>query len=262
MTTALQKIGLCPVDVRKIDRYLNATRAALLFGRHVILVEGVAEMMLLPALAKKHLVATPEADADDVEAARQRLRQFRNVTLISVEGVDFEPYLHLLLDGSHPRVDQVVVVTDRDKDDSGGRRQQRYETTFKSAADSKALVVCVGGTTLEAELFRTPTNESLLRTAYLAQHPSSGSKWQKVADKAGANEDERAKVFAKALSGKDDSVPDLDLSKGDFAHLVSEALETPGGRDFVVPAYLVAAIEGVTQLPTSGEPSSEGQPGE
>lgn len=49
--TALSTLGLAPAARRKIDRYLNSTRAALLFARDVILVEGIAEMLVLPALA-------------------------------------------------------------------------------------------------------------------------------------------------------------------------------------------------------------------
>lgn len=260
--TALKSLGLGPLDVRKIDRHLNATRAALLFGRQVMLVEGIAEMMLLPAFAKKHLSSSAEAGTGESEASARRVRQFRNATLVSIEGVDFEPYLHLLLDGPTPRAEKVVVVTDRDKDGSGERRRSQYQSTFASAAASGALVVCVGGTTLEAELFRTATNEDLLRTAYLALHPRSESKWAAVADLAGTDEGERARVFARALSGKDDDVPDLDLQKGDFAHLVSEAVASDGEDQFNVPAYLLEAIDAVAAFPRSTSESAQEPSGE
>jgi putative ATP-dependent endonuclease of OLD family len=40
---------------RRIERYLNATRSNLLFAKGVILVEGEAELILIPALVKKVL---------------------------------------------------------------------------------------------------------------------------------------------------------------------------------------------------------------
>ena len=174
--TALSTLGLAPPARRKIDRYLNSTRAALLFARDVILVEGVAEMLVLPALAAFHLKGSDPSE-DEV---KKRLRQFRSATIISVEGVDFEPYLQLLLAGEHPRVDRVVVVTDRDHTGAGDIRKATYETNFAQAHADGRLHVTVGGTTLEAELFRETGNEQLLKDAFKILHPKSDHHWQSV----------------------------------------------------------------------------------
>lgn len=45
--------GLEPTECSRIERYLNATRSTLLFAKGVILVEGDAELILIPALIKK-----------------------------------------------------------------------------------------------------------------------------------------------------------------------------------------------------------------
>ena len=50
----LAAMPLDPIDRRKIDRYLDVTKAALLFGGRVLLVEGIAEALLLPVIAKHH----------------------------------------------------------------------------------------------------------------------------------------------------------------------------------------------------------------
>lgn len=47
--------GLTPIECGRIERYLNATRSTLLFAKGVILVEGEAELILIPTLVKKVL---------------------------------------------------------------------------------------------------------------------------------------------------------------------------------------------------------------
>lgn len=44
--------GLEPIECSRIERYLNATRSTLLFAKGVILVEGDAELILIPVLIK------------------------------------------------------------------------------------------------------------------------------------------------------------------------------------------------------------------
>jgi putative ATP-dependent endonuclease of OLD family len=260
-TTAFRNLGLSNAAVRKLDRYLSVTRAALLFARRVMLVEGTAEMVLVPALARRHLgtgtgiVPLPET------AAATRRRTFHNVSLVSVEGVDFEPFLKLLLGGSHQRVDKVVVVTDGDNG-QGARRKSAYEAAFSEAVADGRLYVCVGGTTLEAELFAEADNETILKEAFAVLHPKSSQNWERVASEAsGLSSAERATIFAQAIRKKtnkkdaasaegpasDADSRSLDISKGDFAHLVAEAIdELEAGKNFVVPEYLVKAIDSVT----------------
>lgn len=61
----------------KPERYLDVTRAELLFARRVIFVEGAAELMLVSVLAEK---------------GGYKLRE-HGVSLISVEGLNFDSFL-------------------------------------------------------------------------------------------------------------------------------------------------------------------------
>ena len=141
----------------------------MLFARDVVLVEGIAEMLLLPALAN-YLFADPTLHEDE----QGRLaRQFRSATIVSVEGVDFDPYLRLLLAGDEVRVDRVIVVTDRDHTGAGDARKAAYEASYSEHVKAGRLHVVVGGTTLEAEMFRDPANETVLRDAFVLLHPKS-----------------------------------------------------------------------------------------
>ena len=110
MTCALPlaELDLTRNELRKINQYLDATRAAMLFAQRIILVEGIAEAVLLPVLARTLVFA------DD----RAKRRDFHAVTIVNVGSVDFEPYIRLLLgpvDGLTV-IDHLVVITDGDPD--------------------------------------------------------------------------------------------------------------------------------------------------
>ncbi|MBM0231422.1 AAA family ATPase [Micromonospora sp. STR1_7] len=85
-------------QVRDLERYMDATRAELIFARVVVLVEGDAERYIVPAIA-----AAYGFDLTD-----------HGVSVVSVQGTDFQPYKNLLgpsgLDIPH------VAITDGDRD--------------------------------------------------------------------------------------------------------------------------------------------------
>ncbi|UXH80672.1 ATP-dependent nuclease [Roseateles amylovorans] len=80
----------------KLERYLDVTRAELFFARRVIFVEGAAELMMVDALATR-------MDCN--------LRQ-HGVSLISVEGLNFDSFLPLF--GDNALKIPVAVLTDAD----------------------------------------------------------------------------------------------------------------------------------------------------
>ena len=83
----LSALKLSDEDRRKIDRYLDVTKSALLFGGRVLLVEGIAEALLLPIIAKKYVL----------KDSPEQYRIFRSAVFVPIDGVDFLPYVRLLL---------------------------------------------------------------------------------------------------------------------------------------------------------------------
>jgi putative ATP-dependent endonuclease of OLD family len=230
---ALADLKLKPNDRRKIDQYLDATRAAILFARRIILVEGIAEAVLLPVLARKLVFRG--------NVARQR--EFHAVTIVNVGSVDFAPYIRLLLgsiDGLTV-VEHLVVITDGDPkldqhDDDESEAANRNDKLVALAAElsaSQRLTVAEATYTLEADLLGEADNKPVLKAAYLQQHRLSENKWDAI---AGATNP--AKELYRAL-GKDKKF----ISKGEFAHDI--ALAVRDGKLFVVPQYLRDAITGV-----------------
>ncbi|MFE0026781.1 ATP-dependent endonuclease [Amycolatopsis sp. NPDC059021] len=117
-------------EATDLERYIDVSRAEVLFASAVILVEGLAELYILPALAT--------AAGFDLDAY--------GVVVASVHGTDFKPYRALLgpkgLDTPH------VIVTDGDAaPDKRGLREaglKRGANLHPDDADTAALLDQIG----------------------------------------------------------------------------------------------------------------------
>lgn len=242
----LARLDLPPDGFRKINQYLDATRAAVLFARRIVLLEGVAEAVLLPVLARKLVFASDRA----------KQRQFHAVTIVNVGSVDFEPYIRLLLGsvGDLRVIDHLVVITDGDPDLDGTgdsqalNRADRLDKLADNLGAAGRLTVAEADYTLEADLLGQTGNAAVLRAAYLKQHPRSEARWQEIADQAKPAEALYRKL-TDPKSGKHF------ISKGEFAHDVAIAIQK--GESFTVPQYLETAITKVLDGP--GEPDAATQ---
>jgi putative ATP-dependent endonuclease of OLD family len=213
-------LGLSKPSLRKVSRYLDVTRSALLFGGKALLVEGISEALLLPVIAE-YLVLK-----DDTHA-RQR---FRGTVLVPIDGVDFAPYVEILLcpSGGATIADRVIVVTDADPGLAGNRKTD-LEALATGWGTSAALSVFTNEVSLEHELFAG--NEALLKKAFLDMCPRSDIRWTQ--DVEGTPWDGRANAFVALLRNKR-------IRKGDFAQRLAAFIEA--GEEFQVPGYLEQAI--------------------
>jgi len=224
-------LDIDPVAWRKIDRYLDVTKSALLFGGRVLLVEGIAEAVLLPVIARKHVLRNKCG----------QLRLFRSAVFVPIEGVDFEPYVRLLLTAhSDVRVaDRVVVITDGDgggleegQELPGEVRKNKLEEIASELNAADSFDVFVNTYSLETELVRAG-NEALMRGVYLELHPRSEGKWDEAVTKCG---DEQAVAIQRIFQS---------TRKGDFAQILAEKIDQ--GEEFKTPDYIVDAIKALVQ---------------
>ncbi|SNS70536.1 putative ATP-dependent endonuclease of the OLD family [Granulicella rosea] len=227
----LKKLALPDFERRKVDRYLDVTKSAFLFGGRVLLVEGIAETLLLPVIAKKYVLA----------GKPEKLRLFRSAVFVPIDGVDFECYQRLLLTPYNDiRIaDQVVVVTDGDRKSeapgvasAGQLRKIALDTVATELVATELFRAVINTYSLETELVSAGNGE-LLKQVYLKLHPRSETKWDTAAALSGDAQ-------AASIQGLFE-----DTRKGDFAHLLAEAINS--AATFVVPAYIREAIEALVQ---------------
>src|SRR5712691_2469246 len=215
-------LGLDAPMLHKVSRYLDVTRSALLFGNRALLVEGIAEALLLPVIARKCVLhGDPHA-----------LQRFRGAVVVAIDGVDFAPYVHILLRPCETATiaDRVVVVTDADPSAPGNRKAD-LDALAAGWGVSERLHVLTNTVTLEHELFAAG-NAALLRDAFLVWHPQSTGRWTAEID--GVAEAVRPDAFLELLKS-------TRTRKGDFAQQLAERIEA--GAAFHAPPYLVQAIQ-------------------
>ncbi|MET8276378.1 AAA family ATPase [Streptomyces sp. NPDC005096] len=276
-TTAAVPVAAIPFakhEPAKLDRYLDITKSAMLFGTRVILVEGLAEALLVPAFARLVLDAIVDEDA------RTRAKAvFRGSCIVTVDGVDFTPYLRALLaDVGGVRIaDRVVVITDQDPTKKAGEPDDDMAPSdLGGVADGAGLVaasameqaavkaeasgfnrvaflkshldawrvpentfhLAESRPTLEPELMRVE-NLALLAEVFFDLRPKSGHRWKTVT--------EAKSPEAKAAAFGDLFTTGTKLPKGDYAYRLAERLSTkPDG--FVVPEHLAAAIRWIADV--------------
>jgi putative ATP-dependent endonuclease of OLD family len=227
----LKELDLDDIERRKIDRYLDVTKSALLFGGRVLLVEGIAEALLLPIIARKHVLSGDQ----------ERFRVFRSAVFVPIDGVDFECYLRLLLTPyNNIRIaDRVVVVTDGDRTDEppgsatpGELRKASYEQLSKDVGAEQVFHAVINTYSLETELVNAG-NDALMKQVFLKLHPRSEAKWDAALALAG---DERAAEIQALFTN---------TRKGDFAQLLTEAIQN--AATFGVPTYIRTAIEALVR---------------
>jgi putative ATP-dependent endonuclease of OLD family len=253
----LATITLEPDERRKIDQYLDVTRAELLFANRVILVEGIAEAVLLPALVSKCLFGT------DTEKHKRLRRKFHGQSIINIGSVDFGPYVKLLLQrvGGIRLVDHLVVITDGDpqiptadnevsKSDiqnieassvDEGTDEDDDLVVLNRKSDLLALASCLSAEsvltvaesryTLEADLMEPfAVNGEVLGAAFLRQKPKSQQFWKSVKES-----DRPAEFFYRKLRKTKRFI-----GKGEFAHDVAALIRA--GNPFECPPYLKEAV--------------------
>lgn len=236
---SISQLGLKPSIRRKISRYIDVTRSAFLFGNRTMLVEGIAEAVLIPVIAR-YIVLKGDKEA---------FQRFQGSVIVPIDGVDFKPYVEVLLK-SHDGAcisDRLVVVTDGDPAVPGNRKTE-LESLASSFHSTGALTVFTNDVTLEHALFAAG-NADLLRNSFLAIHPRSRSDWTSI---GALSEADRPGAFVKLLADKK-------TRKGDFIQQLSERI-TKGAR-FQVPAYLVNAIKEISKQDGNNSDTTTAEPG-
>ena len=140
-------------EIRDLERYLDATRSNLLFARKVMLVEGPAELFLIPALLR-HVTG--------IDLDRE------GISVIPIFGVHFDVYVKLFSEQTLPK--KCAVITDGDLKPSDADTDLKGEDELPHPPQLEALQnnyvrVFACKTTFERALVFEGTLEMFARAA-------------------------------------------------------------------------------------------------
>jgi putative ATP-dependent endonuclease of OLD family len=248
--------GLPPRELAHLRRFLDVTKSALLFARGVILVEGIAEQLLLPAIAQQ----------------LDRSLAVHGVTVVNVGGVAFNPFVGLF--GPERLPYRCAVVTDADPDDTvedldDEESEERVAPSDPNEDDepdiamsSRAarlservgsaganLRICIAAQTLEWDLV-VAGNWPLLLDALAPLRPRVATRLRRTM--TDATNEERANALVKAVK----------KIKGEFAQSLVDLMTAPiastvTARRLEPPPHLRQAIEHVTSPPLDPTPAAD-----
>lgn len=197
--------GLTESEWDDVARYLDATRSELVFARKVLLVEGFAEQVIVPRLARASGVELDEL----------------GISICAVHGTHFTTYAKLL---TQLRIPWAALTdgdpVDDDPDELAGiARAERIDEAIASicAPGWEAGEVFVGTTTLERDLFETGDGNKEACVHALAELMPSV--------------DPEVEMDADTFFGK------VKTRKGRFAQKLAGS-----GHDLTVPQYLDDAL--------------------
>ena len=109
-------------EIADLERYLDATRSTLLYARKVILVEGPAELFIIPPLVKKVM---------NID-----LERF-GVSLIPIYGVHFNVYAKLFSEMALPK--KCAIIADGDLKPSDAEDTEDEEDSLPEPPDLDSL---------------------------------------------------------------------------------------------------------------------------
>jgi len=152
-TVPAKSSGLDATGLADLDRYLDATRSTLLYARKVMLVEGPAELFLIPALAQQIY----DIDLDEY-----------GISVIPIYGVHFDVYASLF---GEDKIEKLcAIVTDGDQqpsdaiaDDGNDDIDDEPERRDLSELQNKYVSVFMCDRTFEIELTDESTLPMLMR---------------------------------------------------------------------------------------------------
>ncbi|HEY2141087.1 MAG TPA: AAA family ATPase [Solirubrobacteraceae bacterium] len=215
--------GLDPKQLAYLRRFLDVTKASLFFARAVILVEGVAEQLLVPVIAER--MGRPLAP--------------NGVAVINIGGVAFPPFTDLF--GSDGLPYRLAAISDGDGQPSAEELEgEALELSPRAAALKERagdnVLVCLANRTLEWDL-AVAGNTQVMLDALAQVKPVAGPALRDAI--AELTPEEQAQGIL-------DKVSDV---KGRFAQELAERL-TDNTIELHVPDYLRAAIEWVADETT------------
>lgn len=225
-------VSVCSVEIddqlkKKLQRFLDATRAELFFARRILMVEGIAEALLLPVLTK---------------IAGGCLKESA-VTVLNADGLNFNAFLPLF--GEKRLGFPVVIMTDGDAKKIGDPPSSTASGLKAKEASLPNLRVEYSEITFEHELARSTTFLPLMLDAFEGLHPTNGKELKATIADLASNDSKADAFLAEFLRNK--------TSKGRFAQEVAALLDGADLQADAVPHYIQEALRFLGVIKTEAD---------
>lgn len=218
----LSAVSVCSISIdptlkKKLQRFLDATRGELFFARRILMVEGIAEALLLPVLARI-------AGGSLQDSA---------VTIVNADGINFNAFLPLF--GKNKLDLPLVILTDGDAPCIGAAPSAAAAGLKAKEAEISNLRVRLSEITFEHELARSDELLPYMLKAYAILHPVKGPALQATIDTLSTSDAKADKFLEEFIKDK--------TSKGLFAQELAALLDDAPTSAKAVPSYIQEALK-------------------
>jgi putative ATP-dependent endonuclease of OLD family len=233
-------VSVCSIEYdvikkNKLQRFLDATRAELFFARRILMVEGIAEVLLLPIL-------TRIAGGNLKDSA---------VTVLNTDGINFNAFLPLF---GRDRLDlPIAIITDGDDKGNTGIPSAATASLKAEEGNIPKLRVEYSKITFEHELARSPTLLPYMLNAYAVLHPINCETLRTAIAELRNNEDKADTFLREFLESS--------TSKGRFAQELAGLLEE-AMKDLTIDAVPQYIRDVLLHLGVIGEKETDEPDGE
>ncbi len=217
--------GIDPVKdkdaVRFLSLYLDATKSRMFFARRLILVEGIAEQIVIPMLFE--------------QVTGQSLESI-GCTVINVNGVAFRHFLTIVKNGFFKKC---VVLTDSDAGTKTENRAESLRADFKDIPHIDIQVTTES--TFEKDLIksnRSDAGKELLFDALSVTKPSNGPK---LRTETGATDIDVDVFFAEIENYKSEFAFSLMSVLEDECQAAKKDSRSP--KKLAIPSYISQALD-------------------
>ena len=216
-----------PSEITDLERYLDATRATLLFAKKVLLVEGPAELFLIPAL----LQAIQGTDLESL-----------GVSVIPIYGTHFGVYMKLF--GYDELQKKCAVVGDADLDPKDTEPSDDDDLPEAGRPDlnqweNEYVKGFLGRSTLEMELASVENTEMFALALKDLDANTAAAKLRSLASEIEISDSSRARMAARKKLRKKVLNAAKRFGKARFAQVASKHANVAT----FLPNYIVEAAE-------------------
>jgi len=208
-------LNLSDDDIADLERYLDATKSSLLFARKVMLVEGAAELFVVPPLVKQIM---------GIDLERQ------GISVVAIHGAHFGAFTRLFSTDCLPK--KCAIVGDADLDDpeesAESEEEDKPERPDIAALEGNFVRAFLGNTTFERELTTDGNVAMLALVAHDLGAPRIANLLE-MAEIVGVDSDLKDSVLRTARR----------FGKGRFAQVVARHVN----RATELPSYIREAVE-------------------
>jgi predicted ATP-dependent endonuclease of OLD family len=194
--------------IRYLTKYMDATKSRMFFARKIILVEGIAEQLLIPIFYRN---------------GTDRTLEKVGCNIINVSGVAFSHFLKIIRSGFFIKG---LVLTDKDT----GKKTEERATDLKNEYDQEGLirVEITKNATFEKDIIEANKSDKgkyILLSALKETKPQRGPEYEQ---EIGENDLDIESFFS-----------EIEQYKSEFAfNLASQLKDTSNREGFNVPTYI------------------------